>query len=520
MPDASLNTMVRIRTTLYNQKIRSEEYRASNQVPRGLSLATVGANDQRNNKILEQDSYIIPDSPFRRPPKISFPGSSYLLENIYVTLYFNNQGGPVTQYSAPILPTGLTIDSTTGLITGIPTELSELTNYTIEASNAFGSDTIIIQLSVIQQPPNIFYNGSPFTFTQGLNINPIRVTNTGGTTNITYSGTLPNGLSLGATSGTISGTPTIENIILPSVTSYNITATNPSGSSTTTIVVNMNQAAPTFDYPPGTYFLNGEYYYVVINKREITPIIPLNVFTPITFRIISSSIPSRGNLTVNSTTGVITGIAYASGGFSFFIKGQNITGEKIVFLQFLGDACPPVFSYSPNTYTFTQNTTITDINIVQDFNVSDGFRNSSISPALPSGLHFDPATAKISGTPLVVSSTQTYTVTADGLQRYSPQINGTATITITVNPPAPFITYISPQTYTVGTAISPLSPTNSGGTVSSYSDITGLPAGLILNTSTGVISGTPTTAGSGTYLIRATNVTGTSVATINITIII
>ena len=46
--------------------------------------------------------------------------------------------------------------------------------------------------------------------------------------------------------------------------------------------------------------------------------------------------------------------------------------------------------------------------------------------------------------------------------------------------------------FTKGVAITPDNPTTSGGAVTGYSVSPALPAGLSLNTSTGVVSGTPT----------------------------
>lgn len=77
------------------------------------------------------------------------------------------------------------------------------------------------------------------------------------------------------------------------------------------------------------------------------------------------------------------------------------------------------------------------------------------------------------------------------------------------------LTYPSISEYTVGVAISTLSPTSTGGTISSYAISPSLPAGLTMNTTTGEISGTPTTAISiGTYTITATNVSGSTTTTI------
>ena len=54
-------------------------------------------------------------------------------------------------------------------------------------------------------------------------------------------------------------------------------------------------------------------------------------------------------------------------------------------------------------------------------------------------------------------------------------------------------------------------PTNTGGAVTSYAIVGGaIPPGMSLNTTTGVISGTPTTDGSYNFVLRATNATATS----------
>lgn len=78
-------------------------------------------------------------------------------------------------------------------------------------------------------------------------------------------------------------------------------------------------------------------------------------------------------------------------------------------------------------------------------------------------------------------------------------------------PPAPSaLSYSSPQSYDVGTAIAPLDPTVTG-TVTSYTVAPALPEGLTLDAATGQISGTPTAAAAPrTYTVTAANAGGST----------
>ncbi len=86
--------------------------------------------------------------------------------------------------------------------------------------------------------------------------------------------------------------------------------------------------------------------------------------------------------------------------------------------------------------------------------------------------------------------------------------------------PPPILLYAtSNAVYTKGAAISPDTPTNSGGAAMSYAVTPQLPAGLSLSLNTGVISGTPTAvAAQATYAVTATNAGGSGGAVLMITV--
>jgi len=84
--------------------------------------------------------------------------------------------------------------------------------------------------------------------------------------------------------------------------------------------------------------------------------------------------------------------------------------------------------------------------------------------------------------------------------------------------PPTALSYTQPAVFTVGQPITPLSPTVTG-RVSSYAISPTLPAGISLNTTTGVISGTPSSAKpSTTYMVTASNAVGSTTAILSITV--
>jgi hypothetical protein len=126
---------------------------------------------------------------------------------------------------------------------------------------------------------------------------------------------------------------------------------------------------------------------------------------------------------------------------------------------------------------------------------------------LPAGLSINASTGLISGTPTTASSnnvtvTATDTTGAHGSASFTWTINSATGNTVTVTNPGN-------QTGTVGTAVSlQMSGTDSQSGQTLTWSATGLPAGLSISSSTGLISGTPTTANSYSVAVTATDTTG------------
>jgi streptogramin lyase len=118
----------------------------------------------------------------------------------------------ILSYNATNLPTGLTVNTSSGLISGTPTSASdnpvETTTVVLSATNAAGTGYQNLILT-IQQRPVITSSLTPLTFVQNFPITPYTITAT--KSPLSFSAApLPTGLNLDAGTGKISGTPVIS----------------------------------------------------------------------------------------------------------------------------------------------------------------------------------------------------------------------------------------------------------------------------------------------------------------------
>ncbi|EQA72957.1 putative Ig domain-containing protein [Leptospira noguchii] len=411
-----------------------------------------------------------------------------------------NYTGTITNCTSDIpLPTGLSLGTTNCSLSGSPTITQGPTNYTITASNSFGSTSTLITITVNIAPPSALnYAGSPFVFTQDATIAAITPSVTGTVTACSSDIPLPTGLTLGATTCAISGTP---NAIQPA-TNYTITASNSSGSIHFPITITVNMAPPSALSYAGTPFTFTQGATITTATPSVTG----------TVTACSSDIPLPAGLGINGTTCAISGTPTTTqAATNYTITASNAYGNTSTTISIRVNLAPPSgLSYAGTPFTFTQGATITTATP----SVTGTVTACSSDIPLPAGLGINGTTCAISGTPTTTQAATNYTITASNAYG-----NTSTTISIAVNLAPPSGLAYTPTALVLYKGVAGTVTPTVTGTVTGCSPNIALPAGLTLNVTTCAISGTPTVfQASANYTITASNSSGSTNTTISIMI--
>ena len=377
-----------------------------------------------------------------------------------------------TKFSATGLPSGLTLNARTGFISGTPTAIDGSYNVTLAATNAGGTGNKAFGLTVAPTLPVITSAvsatgsvGSAFSY-------KIAASNFART----YAATgLPSGLSVNATSGVISGVPaTAGNATVV------LSASNGAGNATKSLALTIKPLPP------------------VISASSASA----KVGTPFVYQITASNSPTKyratglpNGLTDDMMTGVITGTPICIDGiYNVTIAATNSGGTGNNTLT---------ITVAPTLPVITSEASATGaVGSAFSYKIAaSNFARTYAAIGLPSGLSMNATSGVISGVPVTVGNSTVVLSASNGAG------NATKTISLTIKPLPPVIS--SADSASASLRVPFLYQISASNTPTHYA-ATGLPAGLTLNATSGLISGVPVAARNSTVNIYAYNAGGSA----------
>jgi hypothetical protein len=311
------------------------------------------------------------------------PGVAYS-----ATLTASGSPAPTWSIVSGSLPTGLSLNSTTGVISGTPT--GSTATFTARATNSQGTDDQALTLTV---------TGTPQIITQALPAGTPNLAYTAtlaatGTAPIVWSvtaGVLPPGLALNPASGVISGTPTAVD-----AWPFTVAATGPAGTDDQTFEILIG-IAPIISTTTLATMISGTPYSVQLQASGAQPI---------TWSVPIASLPAGIAL---SGAGLLSGTPSAVSTGSMTVTATNAAGTDTQALSWTVLAVPvsPVIT----TSTLPAGTVGTAYSQTLAATGAATITWSIAAGALPTGLSLNASTGAITGTPTEVAA-RTFTARA------------------------------------------------------------------------------------------------------------
>jgi hypothetical protein len=256
-------------------------------------------------------------------PVITSPTTASGMVGSAFTYQIAATNSPTSYGVTGTLPGGLTLNTTTGAITGTPTTV-ESPSVTISATNAAGSGTATLTITVMAPMAPVITSGATASGNVGAAFT-YQIAATNSPTSYAVSGTLPDGLSLNTSTGAITGTPTT--VESQTVT---ISATNAGGTGTASLAIDIAASVTPVITSPGTTLQSagGEFSFQITATNSPTS-------------YAASGLPP--GLVLDTTTGLISGTAVTAGTYNVTVSATNAGGTQSANLQItVGTYKPPV----------------------------------------------------------------------------------------------------------------------------------------------------------------------------------
>ena len=257
-----------------------------------------------------------------------------LLQGITVNIPASYLGDLTQDFSiSPALPAGLTLDPTTGTISGTPTNLTPEATYVVTARNAGGETETILTITINPQAPcDLAYAEEDIKYIgQISNVLNAPTFGCGPVDDWDIQPTLPVGLTLDPVTGVISGVPTE---VIPR-TEFVVFASNITGVDTRSIFIEVETPAPCdLSY--------GETDFVFPPTVELIPNTPTSACGAVDLFEITPALPA--GLALDPATGTISGTpTVETDEETFVVTASNIYGSTTVTITI---RIAPVFEYT------------------------------------------------------------------------------------------------------------------------------------------------------------------------------